>query len=165
MTAGINEVPGDYSQAVAENIICRWKAIPNSLVQNPDMKWQSIVFQANGNVEISYEMNSDGIDQQFVGSYEVVHKAKLGRGNPPNIVIRSRHAEIENLNVLVKVRIGEFSYFPPGNPVLWFQDPDGYDYVFEPAEISDERRMKLLYRASTKEEDDSHRNTKNNHFQ
>ena len=160
MSVGVTGKPGDYSLSVAEDIIGRWKAMPivsKNLARNPDMTWQSMCFQPNGAVEISYELTSEGKVRQFVGSYEVIHKASMGRGNPPNIVIRSRNTQDGNLNILVNVRIGEFSYFPPDNPVLWFQDADGYHYVFEPVGASAEHRTKLLGRTSIEREDALHR--------
>ena len=155
MIVGVSERPGGYSLTVAENIVGRWKAMPiasKSLARNLNVTWQSLCFQTNGVVKISYELTSEGKARQFVGSYEIIHKATEGRGNPPNIVIRSRNIHDENLNVLVHVRIGEFNFFPSDIPVLWFQDPDGYHYSFEPVGASAEHRLKLLGRVSIKEQ-------------
>lgn len=151
LSVGVSERPSDHSLAVAHDIIGRWTAMPmvsKTLTQNPEVTWQSICFDTNGHVEISYKLASKGDAQQFVGTYEVIHKATVGKGNPPNIVIRSTNAQDNNLNVLVNVRVGEFNYFPPDVPVLWFQDHDGHHYVFEPVGISAERRVKLLGRGS-----------------
>lgn len=156
MIEGVSDKPGDYSLRVAENLIGTWKAQPmmsKSLSENTNVTWQSIRFQTNGIVEISYKLSSEDKTRQFVGSYEIIHKAREGRGNPPNIMIRSRDTHNENFSVLVHVRIGEFNFFPPDLPVLWFQDPDGYNYSFEPVGASAEHRLKLLGRGSVKEQE------------
>ncbi len=156
LSVGVSERVADQSLAVARNIIGTWTALPTiskTLSPNPEVTWQSIRFDTNGHVEISYKLSSKGDIQQFIGAYEVIHKATVGKGNPPNIVIRPTGASAKMLNVLVNVRIGEFSYFPPDVPVLWFQDLDGYNYAFEPVGVSPEQRLKLLGRGSAETPD------------
>ena len=156
LSVGVSERVGDQSLAVARNIIGRWKALPTvskTLSRNPEVTWQSIRFDTNAHVEISCKLSSAGDIQQFFGAYEVIHKATVGKGNAPNIVIRPRGASANMLNVLVNVRVGEFSYFPPDVPVLWFQDLDGYNYAFEPVGVSAGQRVKLLGRGSAETPD------------
>lgn len=155
LTIGVSERPSDQSLTVAHNVIGRWTAMPivsKSLDQNPEVTWQSISFNTNGRVEISYKLANQGGLQNFVGTYEVIHKATVARGNPPHIVVRSTIAQDNNLNMLMNVRVGEFSYFPPDVPVLWFQDLDGYHYVFESVDVSSEEMFKRLGRISAVEQ-------------
>ena len=150
---------GGYGVSVAENIVGTWNAlrtdrIPPSdrLPQNPNVTWRSLRF-TNGLAEISYELAQENKPRQFTGTYEVIHKATEGRGNAPNIIIRSRDSSDTGLTVLVGVRIGVFNWFPPDLPILWFCDPDGYNYFFEPAEVSGQQLMKRLGAISSEEQE------------
>lgn len=151
--------PGGYGSSVEENIVGTWNALRKDLIplsdrlpQNPNATWRSMRF-TNGLVEISYELAQEAKPRQFTGTYEVIHKATEGRGNAPNIVIRSRDSTDAGLTVLVGVRIGVFSWFPPDMPILWFCDPDGYNYFFEPVEVSGQQLMKRLGAISSEEQE------------
>lgn len=156
---GIEGKPGGYGLRVATNIVGTWNALGRdlippsaSLLQNSKMTWRSMRF-TNGLVEISYELSQDHRPRQFVGTYAVVHKATEGRGNAPNIVIRSRDGTETGIMVLIGVRIGIFNWFPPDFPVLWFCDLDGHNYFFEPVKVSRQQLMNRLGAISPEEQE------------
>ncbi len=160
---GVKGSPGDYGIRVAESIVGKWvplrkdaKTSAATFAENTNVTWKSLLF-TNGLVEIYYELATDGKTRRFVGKYEVVHKAAEGRGNAPNVVIRSRQPTEDKVGVLVGVKIGEFNWFPPNIPVLWFCDPDGKNYFFEPAEVSGEQLFKRLGRVSSDEQERTNR--------
>ena len=149
----VKGTPGGYGVRVAKNIVGKWKAMsmmPKTFARNPDMIWHSLEF-TKGLIEISYEMTNSGKVGRFVGTYEVIHKATSGRGNAPNIVVRSQDAKEENIGVLVGVNIGAFNCFPPDTPVLLFRDPDGNHYCFEPVGVAKKELFKRMGRISAEE--------------
>ena len=155
---GVKGTPGDYGVRVAANIVGTWKPLrkeakkDGQFPENTNVTWRSLRFQTNGIVEISYELAKEGKARQFIGTYQVIHKATEGRGNAPNVVIRSQDPGEENIAVL-GVKIGEFNCFPADLAVLWFRDPDGHNYFFEPVGISREEMRKLMGYPSAEEQE------------
>jgi hypothetical protein len=154
LITGVSEKVAEQSVEIAQNLIGKWiifPVVPKTFITNPDVIWQSVSFNTNGEIEITYKMRNSSEIHRFVGKYKVIHKATGGNGNPPSVMVSSKENNDAKVNVLVNLRIGEFSCFPPDVPVLWFQDADGYHYVFEPAVLSAEQRVKLLGRSSTEQ--------------
>lgn len=118
-----------------KDIVGVWRVLKwtSSALDRPhETNWTELKFDQTGHVSVSVKPEGTNEVHTVGGTYTVYDTAKSGFAPRVEVHMKLQFDKASSEVVLRKVRIGEFSCFPSGKRVLWFEDQNGLDCVYEP---------------------------------